>query len=84
MLDLSQRNRERFAYYVSELAARDELRAQRALGVEWIDAYLNAWAVADEVAQLVYAEDRPAIYQPTDCVIVQRDGITIIERQSSC
>lgn len=65
MIDISQRNRERFAYYVSEMAARDELRAQRALGVEWIDAYLNAWAVADEVARLVYAEDRPAVHLPS-------------------
>jgi hypothetical protein len=64
MIDLAQRARERFAYVIGEKAACDELRVQRMLGAEWIDAYLNAWAVADEVAQLVYAEDRPAVHLP--------------------
>lgn len=64
MIDLAQRARERFAYSISEKAARDELRVQRMLGVGWKDAYLNAWAIANEVAQIVYAEDRPAVHLP--------------------
>lgn len=62
---MPDRARERFAYKVSEMAARDELRVQRMLGVNWIDAYLDSWAISDEVAQLVYAEDRPAVHLPS-------------------
>lgn len=60
----TDRNLERFAYSVSEKAARDELRVQRMLGVNWLDAYLDAWKVGDEVAALVYAEDKPAVHLP--------------------
>ena len=66
--DLSQRARERFAYMVSEKAARDELRFQRVLGAEWIDAYTRAWKVSDEVAELVYSEDRPAMQLPAKMI----------------
>jgi hypothetical protein len=55
---------ERFAYSVAEKAARDELRVQRMLGAEWIDAYTRAWKVSDEVTALVYAEDKPAVHLP--------------------
>lgn len=64
MIDLHKHARGRFAYMVSEKAARDELRVQRMLGVEWIDAYLNAWKISDEVVDLVYSEDRPAVHLP--------------------
>lgn len=49
-----------FAYRISERAQSAELRAQRALGANWLDAYLAAWRVMDEVYELVLMPDRPA------------------------
>ena len=48
-----------FAYRVSERAQYAEVHAQRALGADWIDTYVNAWRVMDEVYDLVLAPDRP-------------------------
>jgi hypothetical protein len=55
---------EDFAYRISVRAQYDELKAQRALGVDWVDAYTAAWRVMDEVYDLVFAAERPAVYLP--------------------
>lgn len=55
---------EAFASLVSARAQYDELQMQRALGVDWIEAYAAAWRVMDEVHALVFETDRPAVYLP--------------------
>lgn len=53
-----------FAYRISNRVQYAELRAQRALGADWITAYTEAWRVMDEVHDLVLAPDRPAVHLP--------------------
>jgi len=57
-----------FAYRISERAQYAELRVQRALGADWIDSYTSAWRTMDEVYDLVFAADRPAVYLPARMV----------------
>lgn len=51
-----------FAWRISERVQYDELRMQRMLGADWIDAYSAAWRIMDEVHELVLAPERPAVY----------------------
>lgn len=51
-----------FAWRISERVQYDEVRMQRMLGADWIDAYSAAWRVMDEVHDLVLAPERPAVY----------------------
>lgn len=37
------------------------VRQERALGATWTEAYLAAWAHADEVCRIARAADRPLI-----------------------
>lgn len=57
-----------FALRVSESVQYAEVRAQRALGSDWIDAYTQAWRIMDEVYDLVLAPDRPAVYLPAKMI----------------
>ena len=38
-----------------------ERNFQRAVGTEWIDAYLDSWAVADETYTMLAGPDRPVM-----------------------
>lgn len=51
-----------FAHRISAMAEQPEVRMQRALGRNWVDAYTAAWRVVDEVYDLVLAPDRPLFY----------------------
>lgn len=57
-----------FALRISERASYDELRVQRAFGEDWITAYGEAWRVMDEVYDLVFAADRPAVHMPAKMI----------------
>lgn len=52
---------QRFAYDISERVQYAEVRAQRALGTDWITAYSEAWRIMDETYDLAMAPDRPII-----------------------
>jgi len=52
-----------FAHRVSGMAEHREVRNMRALGADWTESYLFAWAVVDEIYDLVLAPDRPAFHE---------------------
>lgn len=63
-----------FALRISERASYDELRVQRAFGEDWITAYGNAWRTMDEVYDLVFAADKPAVHLPVRMISNKSNG----------
>jgi len=51
--------RMRFAYSIWERAEPKLVRAERALGASWTEAYEVAWRHCDEIVDLALAPDRP-------------------------
>lgn len=50
-----------FAQNMWERAEAKFVKAERALGATWTEAYINAWRQADEVYDLAMTPDRPLI-----------------------